>query len=55
MTAAAADGTGIDVRSATVTYRNGHTALVDASFAAPAGATADPDRPAAPPVASGSR
>ncbi len=37
MTAAAADGTGIDVRSATVTYRNGHTALVDASFAVPTG------------------
>jgi manganese/iron transport system ATP-binding protein len=32
-----ADG-GVEVRSATVTYRNGHTALADASFTAPAGA-----------------
>jgi manganese/iron transport system ATP-binding protein len=31
------DGAGIAVRSATVTYRNGHTALVDASFAVPTG------------------
>lgn len=31
------DGAGIDVRSATVTYRNGHTALSDASFAVPVG------------------
>lgn len=31
------EGSGIDVRSATVTYRNGHTALVDASFAIPTG------------------
>jgi manganese/iron transport system ATP-binding protein len=30
-------GGGIDVRAATVTYRNGHTALVDASFAIPTG------------------
>ncbi len=38
MTAAAAqDGAGINVRSATVTYRNGHTALVNASFAVPTG------------------
>ena len=32
-----ADGGGIAVRAATVTYRNGHTALVDASFAIPTG------------------
>ena len=31
------DGSGIAVRSATVTYRNGHTGLVDASFAVPTG------------------
>lgn len=37
MTDAAADGAGITVRSATVTYRNGHTALADASFAVPTG------------------
>ena len=37
MTAAAAEGAGISVRSATVTYRNGFTALVDASFAIPTG------------------
>lgn len=38
MTATSADeGTGITVRSATVTYRNGHTALIDASFAVPTG------------------
>lgn len=30
-------GTGLDVRDATVTYRNGHTALVGASFAIPTG------------------
>jgi len=30
-------GAGIEVKSATVTYRNGHTALVDASFAIPTG------------------
>jgi manganese/iron transport system ATP-binding protein len=35
--AAEASGAGIDVRSATVTYRNGHTALIDASFAVPTG------------------
>lgn len=34
---AADDGAGINVKSATVTYRNGHTALVDASFAVPTG------------------
>jgi manganese/iron transport system ATP-binding protein len=34
---AAPDGSGIAVRSATVTYRNGHTALIDASFAVPTG------------------
>ena len=37
MTAAAEDGGGIAVKSATVTYRNGHTAVVDASFAVPTG------------------
>ena len=37
MAAAAQDGAGITVRSATVTYRNGHTALIDASFAVPTG------------------
>jgi manganese/iron transport system ATP-binding protein len=37
MTPPAEDGAGIAVRSATVTYRNGHTALVDASFAVPTG------------------
>jgi manganese/iron transport system ATP-binding protein len=31
------DGAGIEVRSATVTYRNGHTALYDASFGVPTG------------------
>ena len=31
------EGAGIEVKSATVTYRNGHTALVDASFAIPTG------------------
>jgi len=31
------EGSGIAVRSATVTYRNGHTALVDASFSIPTG------------------
>ncbi|MGN6489250.1 MAG: manganese/iron ABC transporter ATP-binding protein [Devosia sp.] len=36
MTAAAA-ADGIQVRNATVTYRNGHTALRDASFSSPAG------------------
>jgi manganese/iron transport system ATP-binding protein len=35
--ASAEDGSGIEVRSATVTYRNGHTALIDASFAVPTG------------------
>jgi manganese/iron transport system ATP-binding protein len=30
-------GTGLDIRNATVTYRNGHTALVDATFAIPTG------------------
>ncbi|HZF42218.1 MAG TPA: manganese/iron ABC transporter ATP-binding protein [Sphingomonadaceae bacterium] len=35
--AAGEGGGGIDVRAATVTYRNGHTALVDASFAIPTG------------------
>jgi manganese/iron transport system ATP-binding protein len=35
--ASAEDGAGIEVRSATVTYRNGHTALIDASFAVPTG------------------
>ena len=35
--AAPAGGDGITVRSATVTYRNGHTALSDASFSIPAG------------------
>jgi manganese/iron transport system ATP-binding protein len=35
--ATADEGTGITVKSATVTYRNGHTALVDASFAIPTG------------------
>ena len=35
--AAAAEGAGISVRSATVTYRNGFTALVDANFAVPTG------------------
>ena len=30
-------GTGLDVRAATVTYRNGTTALADASFAVPTG------------------
>ncbi|WP_121117792.1 manganese/iron ABC transporter ATP-binding protein [Croceibacterium ferulae] len=30
-------GSGLDVRQATVTYRNGHTALSDASFAIPTG------------------
>ena len=33
----AGEGAGITVKSATVTYRNGHTALVDASFAIPTG------------------
>lgn len=33
----AAEGAGIQVKSATVRYRNGHTALVDASFAIPTG------------------
>ena len=37
MTTPAEDGAGIAVRSATVTYGNGHTALVDASFAVPTG------------------
>jgi manganese/iron transport system ATP-binding protein len=37
MTSPAEDGAGLTVRSATVTYRNGHTALVDASFALPTG------------------
>ena len=37
MTSAAEDGAGIEVKSATVTYRNGHTALVDVSFAVPTG------------------
>jgi len=37
VTEPAGDGAGIAVRSATVTYRNGHTALVDASFAVPTG------------------
>jgi manganese/iron transport system ATP-binding protein len=31
------DGAGINVRRASVTYRNGHTALVDASFSVPTG------------------
>ncbi len=31
------DGAGIEVKSATVTYRNGHTALYDASFGVPTG------------------
>ena len=31
------DAAGLDIRSATVTYRNGHTALSDASFVVPAG------------------
>jgi manganese/iron transport system ATP-binding protein len=35
--AAAQDGAGINVKSATVTYRNGHTALSDASFMVPTG------------------
>jgi manganese/iron transport system ATP-binding protein len=35
--ASAEDGAGITVRSATVTYRNGHSALIDASFAVPTG------------------
>ena len=35
--APAEDGAGIAVRSATVTYRNGHTALHDASFGIPTG------------------
>lgn len=30
-------GAGLDIRRVTVTYRNGHTALVDASFSIPAG------------------
>ncbi len=34
---AAADGSGISARDVTVTYRNGHTALRDASFAIPTG------------------
>ena len=34
---AATPGTGLDIRNATVTYRNGHTALVDATFAIPTG------------------
>ena len=33
----AGEGAGIEVRSATVTYRNGHTAIIDASFAIPTG------------------
>jgi manganese/iron transport system ATP-binding protein len=37
MTVDAEDGAGIAVASATVTYRNGHTALVDATFAVPTG------------------
>jgi manganese/iron transport system ATP-binding protein len=37
VTSAAEDGAGIEVKSATVTYRNGHTALVDVSFAVPTG------------------
>ena len=37
MTVEAEDSAGIAVESATVTYRNGHTALVDASFAVPTG------------------
>ena len=37
MTVGGEDGAGITVCSATVTYRNGHTALVDASFAVPTG------------------
>jgi len=37
VTPPAEDGSGISVKSATVTYRNGHTALVDASFAVPTG------------------
>ncbi len=37
MTVEAEDGAGITVESATVTYRNGHIALVDASFAVPTG------------------
>lgn len=37
MSATGEGASGIDVRSATVTYRNGHTALVDASFAIPTG------------------
>ena len=30
-------GSGLSVRNATVTYRNGHTALRDATFKIPAG------------------
>jgi manganese/iron transport system ATP-binding protein len=30
-------GSGLDVEHVTVTYRNGHTALKDASFAIPRG------------------
>jgi manganese/iron transport system ATP-binding protein len=37
VTAIGEDGGAIAVRSATVTYRNGHTALFDASFAIPTG------------------
>jgi manganese/iron transport system ATP-binding protein len=38
MTPTASDeGTGIRVETATVTYRNGFTALVDATFAIPTG------------------
>jgi manganese/iron transport system ATP-binding protein len=37
MMPAAADGTGLRVEAATVTYRNGLTALVDANFAIPTG------------------
>lgn len=37
MTASAASGQGLDVRDATVTYRNGHVGLADASFDVPLG------------------
>ena len=33
---------GIEVRSATITYRNGHTAMRDASFVAPSGTITAP-------------
>ena len=36
----AAKSAGIDVRDVTVTYRNGHTALRDASFSIPTGTIA---------------